>query len=163
LRFAYGQWSTPYPLHRDNWEIKACPVEGPSLAASGKFVAAAWITRAGGVSRLQFAFSTDDGRSFSPPATVDDGNPIGRPHLIAIDQRSFALSWIERHGEQAAIRLRRLSPGAPLASSLTATAVPAGRAAGIPKIALHRGEIFLAWRQDAVQVLRIPLPALPVS
>ena len=35
-RFVGGKWSEPAPVHRDNWQIAACPVNGPALTADGK-------------------------------------------------------------------------------------------------------------------------------
>jgi hypothetical protein len=67
-RFVNGAWSTPAPVHADNWEINACPVNGPAVDARGRSVAVAWYTLAGGSStglgangpRAKAAFSHDE-------------------------------------------------------------------------------------------------------
>lgn len=161
VRYSGGQWSNAYPLHRDGWQINACPTEGPSLAVAGNTIGAAWISRAGGISKLNFATSRDDGKSFSQPVQMDDGNPLGRPTLIALDEQSFALVWIERVTQAAEIRVRRITAQQRKSPSLPIQAVPASRAAGLPKIALHRNELFIAWREEAVKAVRLPATSLP--
>jgi len=42
-----GRWSAPAAVHADGWRIEGCPVNGPSVAASGRRVAVAWFTLAG--------------------------------------------------------------------------------------------------------------------
>jgi hypothetical protein len=39
-----GRWSERAAVHNDNWTMPACPVNGPSLSASGSRVAIAWFT-----------------------------------------------------------------------------------------------------------------------
>jgi len=48
-RYKGGAWSTPRVVHRDEWKIAGCPVNGPALAVSDSLVALAWFTMAGGV------------------------------------------------------------------------------------------------------------------
>jgi len=42
-----SNWSQPVAVHRDNWQIAACPVNGPALSADGTAVALAWFTAKG--------------------------------------------------------------------------------------------------------------------
>ncbi|HET9529267.1 MAG TPA: sialidase family protein, partial [Blastocatellia bacterium] len=46
VRFSRGRWTEPEIVHGDGWEIEGCPVNGPSVAASGRRVAVAWFTAA---------------------------------------------------------------------------------------------------------------------
>ena len=35
-RLAAGRWTMPVPVHRDNFKIEGCPVNGPAVAARGR-------------------------------------------------------------------------------------------------------------------------------
>ena len=60
-RLTGGTWSEPAPVHRDNWKIAACPVNGPALSANGRNVAIAWFTAQGDEGHVFAAFSADAG------------------------------------------------------------------------------------------------------
>jgi len=141
-------WSEPQPLHNDNWSISGCPVNGPALDARGESVAAAWFTGAvlpeGGV---RVAFSRDGGRSFETPLRVDDGKPLGRVSLVLLDDGSAVVGWLEAGGESATIRVRRVYPTGESGESRVLTETIRGRAGGIPRLAGHGGELFMAWTE----------------
>jgi hypothetical protein len=162
VRIKDGQASAPQVLHRDGWQINGCPTEGPSVAAFGNNVGIAWLTRAGGVSRLKLSLSQDGGRRFRPPLSVDDGTPLGRPHLIPISGTEFLLAWLEREGDSASIRLRRVSADGQRGSSITVARVPASRTTGLPRVALHGAQVLVAWREEAVRAGWLPLSSLPL-
>jgi len=144
-----GVWNEPRPVHDDNWSIAGCPVNGPALDARGGTVAAAWFTGAahpaGGV---QVAFSHDGGRSFESPLRIDDGKPLGRVSLALLDDGSAAVSWLEARGERATIRVRRVYPTGEIGESRVLTETSRGRASGVPRLADHGGDLFLAWTEE---------------
>ncbi|GAB4366095.1 MAG: hypothetical protein OHK0021_09650 [Bryobacter sp.] len=160
VRQQKGVWTAPQTLHADGWKINGCPTEGPTIAVAGNSVALAWLTRAGGVAKLQCAFSLDGGATFSRVIRVDDGNPLGRPCLLRIPT-GFALAWIERDGNQATLSLRVLHRDGKAASSLVVASVAPARGTGLPRLALASSHLFLAWRDERVRVARVPLSALP--
>ncbi|HXG56368.1 MAG TPA: sialidase family protein, partial [Vicinamibacterales bacterium] len=77
-RLEKGKWTTGVPVHKDDWRINACPVNGPSLSARGRDVAIAWFTAKGDQPKSFAAFSTDAGRTFGPPIRLDDDASLGR-------------------------------------------------------------------------------------
>jgi hypothetical protein len=83
-----GTWSTPQPVHTDNWEINGCPVNGPSIATDGGRVAIAWFTGVGDTPHVKVAFSDDAGATFGVPIQVDDGNTIGRVDALLLSDGS---------------------------------------------------------------------------
>ncbi len=161
IRVKDGQASPPAVLHRDGWNINGCPTEGPTVAASGRSVGIAWLTRAGGISRLQLSWSQDGGAQFGAPVRADDGNPLGRPHLVAINDAESVLVWLERVGNGAEIRLRRAGADGRLGPSMKVAAAPATRNTGLPRIAVHGRQVLVTWREDAVRAGWLPLAALP--
>lgn len=156
-----GKWTKPAAVHADNWQINGCPTEGPSLAAKEESVAVAWLTRAGGVSKVQIAISNTSGERFGKPLQLDSGNPLGRPALAALGgtEKRFAAIWVEKvTAERNEIRLRYLLANGTLSSPQVIANVPAGRLAGIPRIVANGdGELLVAWRDKRVRVARIAI------
>lgn len=99
---------TPKRVSDDDWAIDACPHHGPALAIAGDgSVHAAWFTQGRRRSGAFHAFSTDGGRTFSPPMPVaTDGHRAARPSLLAEGEKVF-LAWKSFDGEHTRVQLRR--------------------------------------------------------
>lgn len=152
IRYADGAWTQPHTLHADGWKINGCPTDGPSLAARDERVAVAWVTRAQARPRVQVAFSTNEGRTFSAPVRIDGGNPQGRPHLVEYGRGHYLITWLEKTTDgRVEIRLRRISHEGRLSPPLIAATAPPGRAAGFPQVAVSGEQILLAWRDERVR------------
>ncbi len=161
VRLHGDRWSVPMPVHRDGWQLNACPTNGPALAASGSRVATAWFTGAGGVPRVNVAFSVDAGDTFGPPLTVDDGRPVGWPSLVQLGDGTAVVSWLESRGDgRGLLRLKRLAPDGRVSASVTVAESSAGRSTGIPAMVGHGDGLLLAWRTDRIQAALVPIPAL---
>jgi hypothetical protein len=87
VRYANGSWSQPEPVNKDNWQIDACPVNGPAISSSGQNVAIAWFTGAEEKLRVYTMLSTDSGKTFGKPIQVDDGKPNGRVDVLSLRRR----------------------------------------------------------------------------
>jgi hypothetical protein len=147
-RHTGGGWSTPAPVHRDNWQIAACPVNGPSVSARGDTVAVAWFTAAGDTARVLAAFSTDGGATFADPIRIDDGQPLGRVDIELADGGSAFVSWLERRGAEGAdVRLRRITREGTRAGAISVAASGAARSSGFPRFVMRGDEIVVAWTQ----------------
>lgn len=159
-----GQWTPGTRVHADEWRIDACPVNGPSVAASGSRVALAWFTAARDSARVTVAFSDDAGATFDVPARVDDGNPGGRVDIDLLDDGSALVTWVERTGgEVAAVRARRVGRDGALGAAVTIAASSAARASGFPRSAITGSNAIFAWTVPGepamVHVARVPLEA----
>ena len=77
-RLAAGRWTMPVAVHRDNFKIEGCPVNGPAIAARGRDVAIAWFTAPNDKNRSFVAFSHDSGKTFTAPIHADDVESLGR-------------------------------------------------------------------------------------
>lgn len=153
VRFEDGRWSEHVFPGAEGWQIHACPVNGPALAAAGDTVALAWFTMAGETPRVKVALSEDAGASWGPPRVVDDGRPIGRVDVALTDGGAAVVSWLEETDTSASIRLRRVDArGASTAFALAGTS--AARSSGFPRLAVAGGEIVVAWR-DAGEPARV--------
>lgn len=159
VRFTGGRWSEPRTVNADGWEIHGCPVNGPSVAAYGRRVAVAWFTAAKNTPRVNVAFSSDSGVSFSKPIQVDDGSPVGRVDVVTLADGSAMVSWLERINPGAEIRVRRVTPDGLKDKSITIATSSAARASGFPRMKRVGNEIFLAWT-DASSPTRVRVAAL---
>ncbi len=145
VREVDGQWTEPALVAEDGWEIRACPVNGPAIAANGNGVAVAWYTGAHDTPRVKLAFSADGGASFGAPIVVDDGKPLGRVHLQLVAPDRGIVTWLEDGDSTATWRLRTVGSSRG-ASAVTSVAVTdRGRRAGFPRTVLAGGTLFITW------------------
>jgi hypothetical protein len=160
-RLENGVWSEGQPVHRDGWVIDACPVNGPQVAAAGDEVAVAWFTAATDVPRVLISFSQNGGEFFTEPVRVDGGDPVGRVDVIMDGPGAALVTWIERAGEGAELRMRRVragqEPGPPVVFAETAAA----RGAGFPRTTLlPDGGVLAAWTDVSIEPRTLRLARL---
>ncbi|MEX2361987.1 MAG: hypothetical protein WD597_00135, partial [Balneolaceae bacterium] len=138
VKYEDGVWSEPKAVANDNWEIAACPVNGPAIDSGKKITAVAWFTGASNKAVVKMSISENDGDTFSEPVIVDDKSPLGRVDLNIINNKIW-ISWIsaENVGE---IKIRSYDfSGNPL-QSFTIPGFSKNRSSGFPQItALNNG------------------------
>ena len=109
VRHAAGSWSAPLTISDDNWQIAACPVNGPAIDADGNVLVVAWYAAPERSSRVKMAWSRDGGRSFSAPVIVDEGAVSGRVDIALLDAETAAVSWVGKTADGVAqVRLRHM-------------------------------------------------------
>lgn len=166
-RLVAGKWSVPAPVHRDNWKIAACPVNGPALSATGKSVATAWFTATGDEGHAYVAFSPDSGKTFGPPIRLDDASALGRVDVALLDDGSAAATWIEFAEGKSQFRMRRVTPKGDRSPAVTVSGLAAGRASGYPRMAQAGGELVFAWTESGtpskVVTARVAVPKAPAT
>jgi hypothetical protein len=145
VRLRRGKWSAPQTIHRDNWRINGCPVNGPAIAASGKQVAVAWFTAVNDTPRVRLAFSNDAGETFGAPVTIDDGNPAGRVDVLLLKDGSALVCWLEKLPDGGAVRVRRVRPDGKKETALTVAPSGTARSNGFPQMARSADSIIFAW------------------
>ncbi len=140
-----GNWSTPRPVHSDNWEINGCPVNGPSVAADGQRVAVAWYTGANDSPHVKAAFSNDAGATFSQPIQVDDGETLGRVDVLLLPDGSALVCWLSGTAEGGAIKVRRVQPDGSLGTPAVIAKTDISRSSGFPRMVRLGDEVHFAW------------------
>lgn len=146
VRFLNGAWSAPRTVYADNWQINACPVNGPVVAASGRAVAVAWFTLAGAGDPLtKVAFSTDAGQSFSAPATLNVDSTMGRVGLAMLDPDRVLVSSIERGADGAHVVVREVRRNGRMSEAVRVAPVTSDRSTGFPRMAVNGREVVFAW------------------
>ena len=142
-RFVDDAWQPGRTIAADEWTIAACPVNGPSIVADGKFVAVAWFTAADGPV-VRVSTSADNGETFSTPTNVIDGNTLGRVGLAFLDDGDLAVSW-SRTGDSgsAEVLVRRVGRDGSLAPIVTVAARAAGFS--VPQMVRVDDTLIFAW------------------
>lgn len=154
-RLVGGRWSTPVPVHKDNWEIDACPVNGPSVSARGRDVVVAWFTALKDEGKVFAAFSRDAGRTFNAPVRVDDVTATGHVDLELLKDGSAAVSWIEFANQRSELKVRRLERTGHRSAAITVPGAGEGRPAGNPRMAYSRDELLFAWTETSAGASRL--------
>jgi len=146
VREVDGAWTAPTIVAPDGWEHRACPVNGPALAADGVHLALAWYTGVNDDPAVWLIQSADAGATFGSRLRVDGGGTLGRIHLAPLGAGAVAVVWLERDGPDEGRWLvrrvesdGRVGPTVPVASS-----VPA-RPAGFPRIVAIGPELLFAY------------------
>jgi hypothetical protein len=142
-RLENGKWTPELSLHDDNWKIDACPINGPSLSARGRQVAAVWFAAPNDKGRAFVAFSQDAGKTWGNPIRLDDEASLGRVDIEMLDDGSAIASWVEFANGKSQFKVRRLTASGQRSAALE---VPgAGRTSGYPRMARAGNELILAW------------------
>jgi hypothetical protein len=148
LRRVDGTWMQPALVHADNWHIEGCPVNGPAIIADGERVAVAWFTGARDTARVNVAFSSDAGTTFSAPVRVDDGNPAGRVDVEFAPDGQALVTWLERVGDSGAeVRLRSVATDGAASAAIVVASSAAARTSGFPRLIRNGHELVFAWTQ----------------
>jgi hypothetical protein len=146
VRYASGKWSAPTSVHDDGWELTGCPVNGPAIAAAGQQVVVAWFTDQGRTPRVQAAFSSDGGRTFSSPLRLNVEPTLGRVDVVMAGPDRALVSFIERV-EPAGARLvvREVRRDGQIGPPAVVSQVSRERASGFARMAVSQGRLIVAW------------------
>jgi hypothetical protein len=147
-RLVNGKWTDGVAVHKDNWKIAACPVNGPALSANGRRVALAWFTATGDEGHAYAAFSTDAGKTFSAPVRLDEASALGRVDIVLLDDGSAVATWIEFAEGRSQFKLRRVDAAGSKSAATTISGLAAGRASGYPRLARAGNELVFAWTES---------------
>jgi hypothetical protein len=161
-----NRWLEGRPLGNDNWNIAACPVNGPAIDADGDRVAIAWFTAADEIPRVQIIFSDDAAESFSAPIEVDRQETLGQVGLAALPNGGIAVSWLRRApGESAELCLRRVSADGEMGPVRVISIDDDVPRFSNPQLIRRGDDLILAWTRridDASHIItaRVPIHTL---
>jgi len=144
----------PRRLHDDGWRIEGCPVNGPAADADGERIAVAWYTNADERARVQFAFSTDAGTSFTAPLEIAAGNTLGRVSVALLADGGALVAWLEDGAETGTIRARRVTASGQLGAPFTIASTSAARRSGFPQLVRTDTHVVAAWT-DASELSQV--------
>ncbi|HLR30870.1 MAG TPA: sialidase family protein, partial [Fodinibius sp.] len=139
-------FSSPALVSRDNWQIMACPHNGPSITQTDNSLLAAWYTM-GGEEGLYYARSSDGGQTFSPRNRL--AQRAKHPYIASLDDAAIAV-WDEvfRESDQVyqRVKMSRISDEGVVVE--TRYLSPAGIEASMPYLMeMDGGDVLAGWTQ----------------
>lgn len=146
VRYANGAWSKPVTM-KDNWQIGGCPVNGPALAARGKFVALAWFTGANNAPAVKLAHSKDEGRTWSAPVTLSSGIPLGRVAVALTDDGRTHVAWLDHNDSNGRLLLRTIDSTGKAGDAVALTPMKTDRNSGYPRMIADGNTLIYAWTE----------------
>jgi len=148
-RREFGEWQEGAPVASDNWEIAACPVNGPIIRANGNQVAVAWFTAAAGSPMVKAAWSTDGAKTFSNPIEVSADIPLGHLGSALLPDGNLLVAWQKKIGAGGAeLLLRRVSPSGDVSAVYPLTEAADIFAFSVPQIAVVENDIVVVWTTE---------------
>jgi len=149
VRYDGARWSPSAVVHADGWVTRACPVNGPAIAARDSIVALAWFTNARDTAKVQLTFSGDGGATWNAPTRIDDGAPVGRVDVEYFPGRGALVTWMERTAKsRAEVRARLVTREGLVSRAVVIAATSDARPAGFPRAAiLNDSTALVAWRE----------------
>ena len=163
-----GVWQEGVPVNDDQWEIAACPVNGPVIKANGQTVAAAWFTGANEEPKVKAAWSDDAGRSFSAPIVIDTNQPLGRAGSALLPDGDLVVSWLRSVGNgRADLLLKRISQQGQQSSDYVVVEAADVFAFSVPQLVSDGTNLLLVWttetdREYSIKSATVPIDLLPL-
>ena len=142
-RLENGKWTDAQVVHADNWEIDACPVNGPALSARGRQLVAGWFTGKDDKGQAYAVFSSDAGRTWGAPIRLEDETSLGHVEVEMLDDGSAIATWVEFADERSQFRMRRVEPSGMRSASIIVSGD--SRVSGYPRVARSGNELVLVW------------------
>ncbi|HEU5165616.1 MAG TPA: sialidase family protein [Chitinophagaceae bacterium] len=156
VRYVNGQWSAPKTIHADNWQIKACPVNGPRVSGVGNNLAVAWFSIKDKNGEVKLIFSKDGGETFGKPIRIDDGNTIGRVDAVMIDSTTAMVSWMESGNIKAA----KVHNDGTKENSILIASSSDKRSSGFPQMTKSGNRLIFAWTDDKEKTVKVGMIVL---
>ena len=147
VRNVNESWTSPSDVSGDQWEIAGCPVNGPKIIAQQDEVALGWFTAANGEAQINLKLSSDAGQTFSESIRIDDGQPLGRVSLAWGSKNQLYVSWIEKKGEGASLRLQQTRNGEKSGKSVEISEIDPSRRSGFPILVSVGDDLLITWTE----------------
>ena len=141
-KFDNGKW-TSHEVHKDNWQIAGCPVNGPVVAYENGLLAVAWYTEMNGAPKVYLTTSLDDGDTFSQPMLIDGDKPFGRVDVSITTGKQIVVTWVCTEEEETFIKASIIKDGLKVADALTLSETSPSRSSGFPIIELHDDHLVM--------------------
>lgn len=144
-------WTAPRRVHRDDWTMPACPVNGPSADGHGHGVVVAWYTAPGDEPQVRVAHSPDAGDAFGEPLVLDRGAHVQGRVAVALDGERAGVLWMREEGGVQSLWYAHFTPdlSRELGRVEVARLEGRGRGTGFPRLVFQGGIGHAVWT-DAV-------------
>ena len=163
-RRVFGEWQPGRAVSRDDWDIAACPVNGPVIRADEQDVVVAWFTAAGDAPKVKVAWSADAGKTFAEPVEADVDRPLGHVGGALLPDGDFVVSWHRATGNGGAeLLLRRVATSGRLGATYRVEQAADIFAFSVPQLALVNDSVIAVWTTRVDGGYGIAGAAIPIS
>jgi hypothetical protein len=143
-----GNWGPAEPVHRDDWRIEGCPVNGPSLAVNGKRAIVFWPTLIDDSMVLRYKLIDDFATPIDQVAAYTlalPKPPSGRVDAVQW-KNGFLVTWVSRAKDHPSVDIATIDvQGTATVAPPMAEPQPRGRATGFPRIAGDGTRALVVW------------------
>jgi hypothetical protein len=151
LRRDGDAWAEPVAVFAKHWQVDSCPVNGPSIAATGTNVAVAWFEAPDDDGHAYVAFSSDGGRTFGKPVRVDDEVSLGHVGVAMLDGGAAAVTWVE-FDNGSRFRVRKVEPSGARSAAVQIAGGEGRYLSGIPRVARAGNQLLFTWTESRGEV-----------
>lgn len=145
VRLIDSNWTQPELVHKDDWQVMGCPVNGPAVAARDNQVAVAWFTARDDSPKVQLAVSKDSGASFGAPTLVAGPDTNGRVDAVILANGQVVVSWLSTEAADASIMLSRFNATGQFMDIIKLSTTSASRRSGFPIIESVENTVYVSW------------------
>lgn len=155
----FQDWNQPGEMARvsfEDWKIDACPHHGPGLSVDpwGRYHAV-WFSGEPQRGGLFYAYSEDNGRSFSKPLRLG-GQGASHPHVASLGDK-VAVAWQEFDGQHNVVKTQTSGNRGAFFGEPAAVAQTEG-AADAPFVLSDGQALYLSWQTQKDGYRLLPLP-----
>ncbi|MFN1833918.1 hypothetical protein AB2B38_001545 [Balneola sp. MJW-20] len=158
-RFDGEEWNNPELVAPDNWQIAACPVNGPSSSYEDGKTLVSWFTGANNKAAVKWRII--DGDSPAEIRISDNNSPEGRVQALLRNSRVF-ISWIDRNG---ILLVNEYDLQGKFISQPFKEEITKNRNTGFPQLSMVDNNLVVAWTSvtETGKSLRTRIIDLPNS
>jgi hypothetical protein len=137
------------PAVIDDWRINACPMQGPALSIDARDrYHVVWFTLGEKRQGLFYAYSDDQGRTFSQPLSVGSAAANARHAAVIALAERVVIAWQESRGDATQLLIMQSADGGQNWFAPQVIATAAG-AADYPDVIAQGDRIFVSWNSPA--------------
>ena len=163
-RATEGRWQEGRPIANDQWQISACPVNGPVIKALDNNLAVAWFTAADNVPMVRLAMSSDAGATFSAPVDVAISKIFGRVGAVWLPGGAVAVSWLAKtDAQQAEINIVRVDAGGKVGEPVVLARGQSISGFSVPQLTRVGERLLMAWTAEIDGEAGIQAAFIPIS
>ena len=141
-----GKWMPGKLLHKDDWNISGCPVNGPSIHADINNVSVGWFTAANDNPVIKLTKSSDHGNTFSTPYEIGLNSAVGHVNITVDRNDNTWMIWHKKISNGAvALMLSMLEDKTNQLSEMIIDETGNIPRYSVPQITNHNDEIIMAW------------------
>ena len=143
-----SHWVAGLRLGEDNWDIAACPVNGPAIDVQGDQVLTARFTGAGGDARVLVNTMSLSTQEQTASIRMDDAAPAGRVDVAWLAEGRAVVIWVEQVKAGGVLMMAVIDTDAgEIVHKEQIADYDPSRRSGFPRMKLWNGALYLLYTE----------------